>query len=538
MMLNSSWDSIPRLISPRSPDATMPRHRSPREDGPHGAMVHPDEMGIAELNAVQLGVSSLELMEKAGSAVADAVARSTKSGRVLVVCGPGKNGGDGLVAARSLLERGYSVVVLLAVPPESLTADETKLNWNRYSQLEGTYIATDQEGWLERARQGMRKSKTIVDALFGTGIRGEISGDAAAVIDLMNSSRRPIVSVDTPSGLDPFTGTASSKAVHARVTVTFHAMKKGLVSRRDLTGKVSVADIGMPKSASVFVDREDVLSALPARGRFTHKGDYGVVLVVGGGELYSGAPALAALAALRTGAGLSLVASPESVASSVRSMSPDLIVRSLPGERLSPGHLNLLKAELDRATVVAIGPGMGRAEDSLEGILEIAERVLAEGKRLVVDADALGISEQLVSTASPKSVILTPHAGEFKRLTGKEVAPQWPARVNEVKEFARSRNCTVMLKGYHTVISDGFVVKVNEGGNPGMSKGGTGDILTGVASGLLAQGSGALQAACAAPRICGEAADKLFTSKGFHYTASDLLTALPEVLKEYDRYSD
>lgn len=501
-------------------------------------MVHPDEMRIAELNAVQLGVSSLALMEKAGSAVADAVARLTRSGRVLVVCGPGKNGGDGLVVARSLLERGYPVVVLLAVPPGSLAADETKLNWNRYSQLEGTHIATDQEGWLERARLEMRRSKTIVDALFGTGIRGEISGDAAAVIDLIGSSRKPIVSVDTPSGLDPFTGTASSKVVHAHATVTFHAMKKGLASRPDLTGKVSVVDIGMPRSASLFVNREDVVSALPARDRFTHKGDYGVVLVVGGSELYSGAPALAALAALRTGAGLSLVASPESVASSIRSMSPDLIVRSLPGERLSSGHLNLLKAELDRATVVAVGPGMGRAEDSLRGILEIVERVLAEGKRLVVDADALGISGQLVATASPKSVILTPHAGEFKKLTGKEVGPQWPERVNEVKEFAKSRNCTVILKGYHTVISDGSVVKVNRGGNPGMSKGGTGDILTGVVSGLLAQGSGALQAACAAPHICGEAADRLFTSKGFHYTASDLLTALPEVLKEYDRYSD
>jgi len=500
-------------------------------------MVHPDEMRLAELNAAQMGVSSLALMEKAGSAVADAAAGSMRPGRVLVVCGPGKNGGDGIVAARSLLERGYLVVALLVVPLESLRTDETKLNWDRYSQLGGTYIATDQEGWLDRARQEMRRSKTIVDAVFGTGIKGEISGDAATVIDLMNSSRKPIVSVDTPSGLDPFTGTVSSKVVRARLTVTFDAMKKGLMSRPDLTGKVSVVDIGIPKSASVFVDREDVLSALPARGLFTHKGDYGVVLVVGGSELYSGAPALAALAALRTGAGLVLVASPESVAPSVRSMSPDLIVRSLPGERLKPGHLDSLRAELDRATVVAIGPGLGRAEDSLEGAFEIAEHTLAGGKRLVIDADALGVSERLAAAASSKSVILTPHAGEFKRLTGTEIGPQWPERVNQVREFARSRNCTVILKGYHTVISDGSIVKVNEGGNPGMSKGGAGDVLTGVASGLLAQGSGALQAACAAAHICGEAADKLFTSKGFHYTASDLLSALPEVLKEYDRYS-
>jgi len=500
-------------------------------------MVHPDEMRIAESNAAELGVTSLELMERAGSAVAEAVARLTGRGRVVVICGPGKNGGDGLVVARSLLERRYPVVVLLSVSPESLSADETKLNWSRYLQLRGSSITTDQEGWLEAARKEMRRSKTVVDALFGTGIRGEISGNAATIIDLMNSSKKPIVSVDTPSGLNPFTGTASSKVVHARVTVTFHAMKKGLTSKHGLAGKVSVADIGIPKSASLFVDQGDVDSALSPRDRFSHKGDYGVVLVIGGSELYSGAPALVALAALRTGAGLSLVASPDSVASSIRSMSPDLIVRGLPGERLGSGHLNSLRAELDRATVVAVGPGMGRADDSLREILEIAKRVLAEGKRLVVDADALGISEQLAPVASPKSVILTPHAGEFKRLTGKEVGPQWLDRVHEVKEFARTHNCTVILKGYHTVISDGFLVRVNKGGNPGMSKGGTGDILTGVTSGLLAQGSSTLQAACAAPRICGMAADMLFTSKGFHYTASDLLTSLPEVLKEYDRYS-
>ncbi|HYA22121.1 MAG TPA: NAD(P)H-hydrate dehydratase [Thermoproteota archaeon] len=528
---------VPKLIFQRDRSATMRGHGSPQEGNPSDVMVHPDEMRIAESNAAQLGVSSIELMEKAGSAVADAMVRFTKPGRVLVVCGPGKNGGDGLVVARSLLQRGYPAIVLLSVSPSSLVADETKLNWGRYLQLGGIHIATDQERWRDEASGEARRSKMIVDALFGTGIRDEISGNAATIIDLMNSSKKPIVSVDTPSGLDPFTGTACSKVVHARTTVTFQAMKKGLTSRPDLTGKVFVADIGIPRFASLFIDREDVLSALPARDRFAHKGDYGVVLVVGGSELYSGAPALAALAALRTGAGLSMVASPDSVASSIRSMSPDLIVRGLPGGRLGPGHLNSLRAELDRATVVAVGPGIGRAEDSLKAILEIAELALAEGKKLVVDADALDISGKLAATASPKSLVLTPHAGEFKRLTGKDVGPHWPERVHEVQQFAKSGNCTVILKGHHTVISDGFLVKVNRGGNPGMSKGGTGDILTGVVSGLLAQGSSTLQAACAATYICGMAADKLFKSKGFHYTASDLLTALPEVLKDYDRYS-
>jgi len=163
-------------------------------------MVHPDEMRIAESNAAELGVTSLELMERAGSAVAEAVARLTGRGRVVVICGPGKNGGDGLVVARSLLERRYPVVVLLSVSPESLSADETKLNWSRYLQLRGSSITTDQEGWLEAARKEMRRSKTVVDALFGTGIRGEISGNAATIIDLMNSSKKPIVSVDTPLG--------------------------------------------------------------------------------------------------------------------------------------------------------------------------------------------------------------------------------------------------------------------------------------------------------------------------------------------------
>ena len=502
-------------------------------------MTRVEEMRYVESNARSLGVPMAVLMENAGTAVSGVVAHMTSAkGRVLVVCGPGRNGGDGLVAARQLLKRGRSVTVSLVVPPDDLRAAETKSNWEQYLQLNGRHIHAGQEDWVRRTRLEIRACRLIVDAIYGTGIRGEVVGDVAEVIDDMNRSRKPIVSVDTPSGLDPFTGTAATKVVKAKVTVTFHAMKIGLTSRPDLAGDVRVADIGIPESASLFTSSRDVREALPARGKFTHKGDYGTVLVVGGSELYSGAPALAALAALRTGAGLVYIACPEKVVDAIRSMSPDIIARGLPGGMISRGHTEAMRRELDRADVVALGPGLGRTEGTAEGAMEIARQALALGKRLVVDADALPVCESPPDSFSPGSVIATPHAGEFKRMSGVEVGAHWAERAEHVKAFADSHKCTVLLKGYHTVISDGLLVKVNQGGNPGMSKGGMGDVLTGVISGLLAQGSTTMGAACGAARLCCEAADLLLSSKGFHYTASDLVSALPEVMRKYDRFAD
>lgn len=502
-------------------------------------MERADEMRCVESNANSLGVPAATFMENAGVAISDALAHLSRSkGEVLVLCGPGKNGGDGLVAARQLLRHGRQVTVSLLVPPESLKATEARSNWERYLQLNGPHIHAGQGDWVKRTKLEIRACSVMVDAIYGTGIRGEIVGDVAEIIDEMNASRKPVIAVDTPSGLEPFSGVVASKAVRATITVTFHALKRGLILRRDLAGKIRVAGIGIPESASLFVASRDVSDALPARGRFTHKGDYGTVVVVGGSELYSGAPALAALAALRTGAGLVYVACPDKVATSIRSMSPDLIVRGLPGDRITHGHVDALERELDRASVLALGPGLGRAEDSAVGIREIAQRALAQSKMLVIDADALCMCESLPDGSSPRSVVATPHAGEFKKMAGVEVGTHWAERVDPVREFASSHRCAVMLKGHDTVISDGSLVKVNRGGNPGMSKGGMGDVLTGVLAGLLAQGSAVMAASCGAAYLCDEAADLLFASKGFHYTATDLILALPEVLRRYDRYAD
>jgi len=502
-------------------------------------MTRVEEMRLTESNAISTGMTSSSLMENAGSAVADTIIRlKGKTGRVLVTCGPGKNGGDGLVVARKLLHHGYKVTTLLLVPPESLKPEETKSKWKEYESLGGTYFVADRDDWERRLETEIRACDLIVDAIFGTGIEGEISGTPAMVIDAVNSSGKLVFAVDTPSGLDPFTGRVAGKAVRAGVTVSFHAPKQGLISRSDLTGEVVVADIGIPKSASAFIEVDNVLSALLPRHRFTHKGDYGTVMVVGGSELYSGAPALAGLAALRAGAGLVFIEAPEAVAASIRSMSPDLIVRSLPGDRLRPSHWKSMRLEFERANVISIGPGLGRSKGSVGVALEIAKRALSNGKKLVIDADALDIAERIASTSSPTHAALTPHAGEFRRLTGQDVGDQWTERIAVAREFARSHNSTVLLKGYHTVISDGSRVKVHEGGNPGMSKGGMGDVLTGVLSGIMAQGSNAFEASCAAAFICAETADLLFASKGFHYVASDLVSALPEVLRKYDRYAD
>ena len=497
-----------------------------------------EEMRIAESNSEQFGVTRLSLMEKAGTAVAEAAKKvKQRPGTVVVVCGSGNNGGDGLVAARHLLQDGYRVTVFLTSESSGIRTGEARANFEAFKKTGGEHFDTSNGDFLRRLVEGLRRADLIIDAIFGTGIAGKITGLPAEAISLMIESGKKIIAVDTPSGLDPFSGQVAEIAVKADLTVTFHGQKKGLAERAEYTGVVEVVDIGIPINANLFVTEEDLRALLKPRPRFSHKGDYGTVLVIGGSDLYSGAPALAGLAALRTGTGLAFIGAPEAVAPSIRATSPDLIVRPLPGGSVKPEHLDLLKEQFERATVVAIGPGLGRDELSLETAKMIFELSMRSDKPIVLDADAIGVINSVKSSRSDRAVI-TPHAGEFKRITGTETKEHWRDRLQVVNEYSSKKNCTILLKGHHTVLSDGKRTRVYRGGNPGMAKGGMGDVLTGVISGLISQNLGVFDSACLGAYITGEAANRLFKTMGFHFLASDLLSAIPEVMREYDRVSE
>jgi len=250
--------------------------------------------------------------------------------------------------------------------------------------------------------------------------------------------------------------------------------------------------------------------------------------------VYSGAPALAGMAALRTGVGLSVVAAPKSVVSSIRAYSPNLIVHPLQGDTISPTDLPRISDLLKLANALVLGPGIGQHSDTKSMMLMLVAKARELQKPVLVDAD--GLRALVAHQELFKSTVVTPHAGEFKALS--DIAPpaSWRDRLNICKDFALERSCVLLLKGHDTVITDGSRVKVNRTGNPGMATGGTGDVLSGIIGAFLAQGADSFLAAAAGAYVHGLAGDAVHKRKGFHMVASDLIEALPDILKPYDRY--
>ena len=286
----------------------------------------------------------------------------------------------------------------------------------------------------------------------------------------------------------------------------------------------------------MYCSPADVRQVVKARPLDSSKRDFGSLLIVGGSEVYSGAPALAGLAALRTGAGLVVIAAPASVASTIRCYSPNLIVHSLSGGVVSAHDVDRLYALLGSSDGVVLGPGIGLNRETQKVIPSIVEMAARAEKPLLIDADAiraLAERKQLL-----RGAVITPHAGEFKAISGTDVRLRWKQRPLICKKFARDYSCTLLLKGHNTVISDGRRVKVNRTGNPGMAVGGMGDVLSGIIGAFLAQGADRFSAAVAGAYIHGLTGDLVRKRKGFHMVASDLVEALPYLLRRYDRLAD
>ncbi len=269
------------------------------------------------------------------------------------------------------------------------------------------------------------------------------------------------------------------------------------------------------------------------RDPHSHKGDYGRLLIVGGSDVYSGAPALAGMASLRTGVGLVFIAAPRRISSVIRSYSPDLIVHELCDDVVTSRDLSAISELLTQSDALVLGPGIGRSSGTNVVIPRIIQKAHAMKKSILVDADAIRAVAGMRYDGI--NMILTPHAGEFKALSGVEVPLEWRKRVPICVDFAKRKRCVLLLKGHETVVTDGFRVKVNRTGNPGMAKGGMGDVLSGIIGAFLAQHVEPFDAAVAGAFLHGRAGDLLLKEKGFHMISSDLVEILPAVLKQYDR---
>jgi NAD(P)H-hydrate epimerase len=477
-----------------------------------------ERMAAIDANCESLGIKRLQLMENAGAALASEVRKRYDRGRIVIFAGRGNNGGDAFVAARHLA--GHDITVVLMGRKEDIKTSEAKHNWEALEKTSTHLVQITDASMLDRSL--IEKADVIIDGIFGTGVRGKVREPESTAIDLINASDALVISVDVPSGFDP-DGGKFEKSVCADLTLTFHRMKKGLLSEdaEKYAGEVRVVEIGIPREAEFFVGPGDIQPLL-TRSPDSHKGDAGRVLVIGGGA-YSGAPALSALSALRAGADIVTVAAPRSVSDIIASFSPNLILRTLSEDRLVEKDISVISELSRKHDVVVMGMGLG----SEEGTTAAVRQIVRLCRKAVIDADALVPELPFGSTGN---MIITPHAGEMKRLSGREVPGDENKKFEFIKEFARDNRLTVLLKGRIDIISDGLEVRGNRTGNAGMTVGGTGDVLAGLTGALFATHD-AFDAACAAAFINGAAGDMAFAEFGYGLLATDIIDFIPRVMK-------
>lgn len=476
-----------------------------------------DNLGMraADRHTIQeLGLPSLVLMEQAAAAVTATVEQQAdKDELVVVLCGRGNNGGDGLAMARQRHASGGLVEAVLVADPGELSEDAA-VQWELAGRF-GVPRRVLTEGDLPALEALLQKAVVVVDALYGTGLDRALSGLSAQVVELVNNVDGQVVAVDIPSGLSGGSGVLLGPAVEADVTVTFAALKwvHVLAPAALCCGEVVVADIGIPqtaveKAASGFVlEAQDLADWLPHRAPDAHKGHFGHLLVVAGRRGRAGAAALAARAGVRSGSGLVTVATAVDAVAPIQARVPEAMVDPLPTGEDGSVRGNGIEESLARATAVAVGPGLGLGE----GPRRLLDRILEVWSGpLLLDADALtllaGQLERLKGRPAP--TVLTPHPGELARLLGitsaqvQEDRPAWARRAAELS------GSTVVLKGFHTLVAEAEgPLWINPTGSPGLASGGAGDVLSGCIGAFLAQGLPARQAAALGVYLHGRAAE-------------------------------
>ena len=487
------------------------------------------EMKALEINAEYCGLSRLQLMENAGNAVASEISLRFPSRKTKLVffCGLGGNGGDGFVAARHLLSLGYSVQVVLAGRASQITNMEARKNLHTLEFPPARKFSIHEVSDSSRIPQV--EADVVVDALIGIGLKSALRPPVLQLIREINGMEGFRISVDVPSGLGSESGDALTEAVNADLTVTFHMAKPGLLKSKEHVGELVVKPIGFPGNIKQLAGPGDVILVEKPRLPESRKGDFGRLLIVGGSETYTGAPFLAASAAFRAGVDLAYVAAPEKTAYSISSLDPNIITIKLKGTYLKAKCLEKISRYLDSATAVLVGPGLGIEDETKDAVNQIITSVEKLGKPLLLDADGIKAFAEAPHSLPVPSVI-TPHSGEYRILTGKDLPHPFEAKIERVKKAASRFSTVLLLKGNVDVVSDGKRVKLNYSGNPGMTVGGTGDVLAGIVGAFLAQGADPFEAAVAGAFINGAAGDFVELEKGHHMVATDLLDQIPRIM--------
>ena len=516
----------------------------------------PIDMMTTDYNCEYLGLSRLCLMENAGKSISDEVAtlstfKFSKPVKIIIFTGSGGNGGDGFVAARHLLNRGFEVEVYCLNALEEIKSDDALTNLEilmnmepRVSRLSVDFIRDSTD--LDNLDFYSNNEYIVLDCLLGTGIKGKLRTKVRKTVELINEINGIKVAIDVPSGLDPLTGEISDIAVEADYTVSFHKIKTGVkLAGEEKTGGVITCDIGIPIEAELFVEGGDLLR-LKNRKNDSHKGNNGKVLIVGGSKDYYGAPAISAKAAIATGADLTYIYTPQNAALAIKSISEDFIVKEAKGDYLSLDDLEDILEIASHVDAVLLGPGSSQNEETGKLFNVLAMKI---DKPLVLDADALKLVD-LSLVSKKEDLIVTPHLSEFKsffkniskedmnnlekfvKLEDKENLDfiKVNDKIDAIHKITKSIEGSVILKGKYDFIFNGNRLKINRTGNPGMTVGGTGDALAGICLSLLSQGLNSFDAALLAPYLNGKAGDLAYEAQGYGFGAQDLTQYLGAVM--------
>lgn len=469
------------------------------------------ESRILDINSDHWGESVEDLMYNAGGALYDVLSDRFPDKRILIVCGPGNNGGDGFACA--VRYKGTADVALLV--PDGIKTNAAKMHFDRLAA--GPMMFSD---------VSLDNYDVVLDCVLGTGARSPLADVYKEYIKKIKKFKGTVVSADVPTGF------GTEDALIPDITVTFHDRKEGMNEKN--CGTIIVADIGIPEGAVRYIGPGDMLR-YPIRKRDSHKGENGRLLIIGGGP-YIGAPVMAAMAAQRVGIDLVHIATPIMSYTEIATMSPTFIMHKLSGDLLTEKDVKELLELAKKVDAVLIGPGLGTDEGTMKAVREFISEC-----SVPVVADADGITAIASMKKIPGKVIITPHHREFNRFFGSDFDGRFgegegyldDARESVLKNVSKERNVTVLLKGERDVIASAERIRYNYTGTSAMTVGGTGDVLAGAVAGLLSKNMDLFDAACLGAFICGLAGEDAFDEFYHGMIATDVIGKIPKVLKKY-----
>ncbi|MCT4619262.1 MAG: NAD(P)H-hydrate dehydratase [Marinisporobacter sp.] len=492
-------------------------------------------------------IPGILLMEHAGVAITEEVLKSVekrKNKEVTIVCGLGNNGGDGFVAARHLFHKGIPVKVFITGNPAEIKGD-AKINYDIIHKLNIDIQILIGVNNLKKFSDAVKSCRVIVDGIFGTGLKREVDGLIGEIIQTINESGKKVISIDIPSGIGANDGAVYGTAVKADKTVVLALPKIGNLSYPgvDYVGEMILKDIGIPKKAIEkmqfnrnLITEDMVREIMPVRKRDTHKGSYGKAYIVAGSTGMTGAAILSCESALRSGAGLIKMPVPQSLNTIMETRLTEVITVPLPEFKrgvVGISDIEKILKTMEESNVIAVGPGSGRSRELEELLRNMLEHTSTP---MVLDADALNAlaNRKEFLKLIKSQTVMTPHVGEMARLTGLEIDYINNNRIEVATDFAKKWNVVVILKGARTVVAGPKgEIFINITGNPGMATAGSGDVLTGIVTGLVAQGIDPLKAAAAAVYIHGTAGDLAAKKVGeYGLVASDIVKEVPFAIKE------